>query len=261
MKPAPASVVCLGVGDGFLSPDRGHAAFLYRFGDTQLLVDCGEPAARSLRRLGAGADDLDGVVISHLHFDHVGGLLTLLQAHWLGPRPRPFPVYLPRSGRKPLEALVRDACLQDPPRPLPVQFVPWKPGQPESIGKIRVTPHPSSHLEVLADPGMRNGRSRQAFSLVLEGYGRRVAHSADIGSVADLEPLVREPLDLLVCELSHVEPDAVFPFLTGREIRRTVFVHLAGSWWKQRRTLLSKARRTLAPMPVFIPADGERFTF
>ncbi len=34
----------------------------------------------SLRRVGLGHDDIDAVVISHLHFDHAGGLLAAWQA-------------------------------------------------------------------------------------------------------------------------------------------------------------------------------------
>ena len=37
------SLTCLGVGDGLPCADRHHAAFLYRFGHTSILVDCGKP--------------------------------------------------------------------------------------------------------------------------------------------------------------------------------------------------------------------------
>jgi ribonuclease BN (tRNA processing enzyme) len=74
-----ATLTCLGVGDGRPCADRRHAAFLYRFGKTSLLVDCGEPVADSLRAKRLDCDTVDGIFISHLHADHVGGFFMLLQ--------------------------------------------------------------------------------------------------------------------------------------------------------------------------------------
>jgi len=40
----------------------------------RLLIDCGITAPRALNRLGIPFDHVDGVLITHLHADHVGGL-------------------------------------------------------------------------------------------------------------------------------------------------------------------------------------------
>ena len=91
--PAKGSLTCFGVGDGRSCPDRNHAAFLYRFGSTSILVDCGEPVDRSLIASGSGPETPDGIVLSHLHADHVGGLFMLLQGLWLQGRRRALPVF------------------------------------------------------------------------------------------------------------------------------------------------------------------------
>ena len=77
------SLTCLGVGDGWPCADRRHAAFLYRFGKTTLLVDCGEPVDASLRAHGVKPDAVDRILISHLHSDHIGGFFMLMQGFWL----------------------------------------------------------------------------------------------------------------------------------------------------------------------------------
>ncbi len=261
-RTAAHSVVCLGVGDGRPSLDRGHAAFLYRLGGARLLVDCGEPATRALLQAGVPADDLNHVFISHQHFDHLGGLFTLLQGLWLAPRRHPLSVHLPAVGIRPVRELMRTACLFDDWTPFPLAFRPLRVGQKVAVKEAVVTPHASSHLQVLQPiHGPRNPRLNQAFSFILETKDRRVAHSADLGGLADLEGLTREPLDLLVCELSHLEPAEVFAHLAGKPIRQVAFVHLSSAQWRRRAQIEARAARALRPIQVHVPSDGARLDF
>jgi ribonuclease BN (tRNA processing enzyme) len=79
------SVRVVGVGDAFTA--RHHnACLLFEAGGTRLLVDAPPALARALRDLSlawpaepaVGLDDIDHVLITHLHGDHVGGLEQLL---------------------------------------------------------------------------------------------------------------------------------------------------------------------------------------
>lgn len=260
----PYRLICLGVGDGHVSAHRAHAAFLYEFGATRLLVDCGEPATQSLLRAGTRLEALDGVVISHLHFDHVGGVFTLLQGLWLSRRQRPLTLHLPQAGVEPVQALLRAAHLFNlTPPPFALRLEPLRSGQPFKVGAITVTPLANSHLASPPPARRRGTRGRvdEAFSFLLEDGRRRVAHSADLGAVEDVAALVAEPLDLLVCELAHLDPPALLARLRGQPIRRTLLVHLSAAQWRARRRWLARAARTLAPGAVGIPRDGERVTF
>src|SRR5690242_9083861 len=59
---------------------------------SNLLVDCGMTALASLGRAGLGPDHIDGVLISHLHGDHFGGLAPLLLDASMRSRERPLTV-------------------------------------------------------------------------------------------------------------------------------------------------------------------------
>jgi ribonuclease BN (tRNA processing enzyme) len=83
MSTAALSVRVVGVGDAFTSKHY-NACLLVESAATRVLIDAPPALARALADLGerGGApvklDDIDHVVITHLHGDHIGGLEQLL---------------------------------------------------------------------------------------------------------------------------------------------------------------------------------------
>lgn len=252
------SIRCFGVGDGWASAERGHSSFFYQFGGSSFLVDCGEPASRGFNGAGAGYDSLDGILLSHLHSDHFGGFLMLMQTFWLENRQRDLPIHLPADAAAPVEQLLKTVYLFPELMRFTRKFVPLRPREPFQVGAARVTAFPTTHLDQLRRrfqaqyPG-----EYQAFCFLLEAGGTRVAHSCDLGAPEDLEPLLREPVDTLVCELAHFTPEALFAFLKGRSIRQLALVHLSRDLWVNRDALLEQATRALPKVSVTIPRDGE----
>jgi ribonuclease Z len=250
-------VTCLGVGDGWPCVDRRHSAFLYRFGSVRLLLDCGEGTTGAFKSLAPDYDELDRVILSHLHADHIGGFHMFIQGLWLEGRLRPLPVSLPREGVRPLEQMLRSAYLFQELLPFRLRFEALRAGRPINVRGVRVTPHPTRHLDRLRqDHQSRHRRAFECFGFVLEGAGRRVGHTADIGHVDDLEPFVAEPLDLLVCELAHCEATDIFDALRGKPIRQIVFVHLARKHWDDQRGIRRLAKKHLGGIPFLVASDG-----
>lgn len=64
----------LGTGGALPLPDRGLTACYLRVRGRGLLIDCGEGTQTAIRRLGWGFRCIDGMLITHYHGDHCGGL-------------------------------------------------------------------------------------------------------------------------------------------------------------------------------------------
>jgi len=78
---APAiTVTFLGTGSGVPSLDRNLASVALQRQGELFLFDCGEAAQIQYRRAGLGFAPLTAIAISHLHGDHVTGLLGLLMS-------------------------------------------------------------------------------------------------------------------------------------------------------------------------------------
>jgi ribonuclease Z len=71
-------LVFLGAGGWISKPLLGHTSILVVEGESRLLLDAGEGAAKALYLYGGGLKGLSGVVVTHLHGDHVLGLPTIL---------------------------------------------------------------------------------------------------------------------------------------------------------------------------------------
>lgn len=70
------SIQMIGTGNAFAKKYYNNNAILYD-GDKKLLIDCGITAPMALHQLGIKYNELDGILITHLHADHVGGLEEL----------------------------------------------------------------------------------------------------------------------------------------------------------------------------------------
>jgi len=66
----------LGTGGAFAKTYGNNNALFAENGFT-LLVDCGITAPRALHEMGIRLDEIDAILITHLHGDHVGGLEEL----------------------------------------------------------------------------------------------------------------------------------------------------------------------------------------
>src|SRR5437762_10049657 len=91
---APAmTVTFLGTGSGVPSLDRNLACVAVQRQGELFLFDCGEGAQIQYRRAGLGFGPLAAIVISHLHGDHVTGLMGLLMSLQMAERLEPLDLY------------------------------------------------------------------------------------------------------------------------------------------------------------------------
>lgn len=255
------SLRCFGVGDGRPSADLNHSSFLYRFERATALIDCGEPISRSFKASGLSYDLIDRIFLSHLHFDHVGGFFMLIQGFWLEGRTKDLRIHAPAGGISALRQMLRAACIFEESLPFRLVFEPLAVGSAVAFECVKVTPFPTSHLERLRERFQGTDPwNFDAFCFVIESGGLRIAHTADVGGTDDLAPLVDKPLDLMVCELAHMQPEELFKFLRSRDIKRVAFVHMA----REQRQVLEKirtlARELLSPIEIAFPNDGEELT-
>jgi ribonuclease Z len=85
-----------GTGSPMPNPDRAGPCNVVIAGDQMFLVDIGEGGNRVLNLMGINPAQLDGLLLTHFHSDHIDGLGPLMLFHWTrGAATAPLPVHGP----------------------------------------------------------------------------------------------------------------------------------------------------------------------
>jgi len=149
-------VTFLGTSAAAPTPDRGLPAVAIRREGEVVLMDCGEGVQRRVlsESLGLGSDMT--ILVTHLHGDHVTGLLGLLQTMSLAQRHKPLDVVGPEKLLRWLEVT---AELLHIGLTFPIHFSSAKPGVVLRTGGFRIRAARAAH-------------SVEAFSYLVEELGR-----------------------------------------------------------------------------------------
>ncbi|MEM4912519.1 MAG: ribonuclease Z, partial [Metallosphaera sp.] len=87
----------LGTGGGVPSKRRGLPAYLFKYMNLSILLDCGEGTQERISKYGLGVSSIDIIGISHLHADHVLGLPGLIQTMSMLGRTKPLYIMGPKK--------------------------------------------------------------------------------------------------------------------------------------------------------------------
>lgn len=99
-------VTIIGSGDAFGTAGRAHTCIRLNSAAATLLVDFGAGSITAWQKLGFSSDDVDAIVITHLHGDHFGGLpLLLMHCQFVAHRRKPLSLYGPAGLEARLRAL------------------------------------------------------------------------------------------------------------------------------------------------------------
>src|SRR5438477_9886171 len=91
----------LGSGDAFGSGGRFQTCICIKTTTSMFLVDCGASSLIAMRRFGVAPNDIDMILLTHLHGDHFGGIpFFVLDAQLISKRHRPLLIVGPPGTKR-----------------------------------------------------------------------------------------------------------------------------------------------------------------
>jgi ribonuclease BN (tRNA processing enzyme) len=191
------NLTVLGSGAAGANAGSGCTSFLAGSGPTRALIDCGSGAVGELKRW-IDIRTLDGIVISHMHLDHILDLVTLRAALRYSPEPfeERIPLWLPPGGREILDGLAAPLDL-DHHSPLFFDQVfevqEYNPIDSLQIGEIGIDFAPTQHP-----------MPAWAMRIAHAGAERSIGYTADTGPITNLGAFFRGA-ETLVCEATLLD--------------------------------------------------------
>jgi ribonuclease BN (tRNA processing enzyme) len=218
----------VGSGDAFGSGGRCNTCFWLDTARGTLLVDFGASAPPALKRCGLDPNRIDGIVLSHLHGDHFGGLpFLLLDYQFLLRRERPLLIAGPPGSKARIDAAME-------------VFFPkstgskWKYDWRVEEIPVGVETDVLGHTLVTAEVLHQSGAPSTALRLT-DGE-KTFAYSGDTEWTDALLPIARGA-DLFVCECyayagkltGHMTWEILQTKLATLGARRTMLTHMNAS--------------------------------
>ena len=149
MSDQEVRVQFLGSGDAFGSGGRFQTCILVRAATTSFLIDCGTSSLIAMKRAKIDPNEIDAIVISHLHGDHFGGIpFFILDAQLVSKRTSPLSIVGPPGisdrVRAAMEILFPGSS--EVKQRFPLSFTELTTESSEQVGPISVTAFPVIHF-------------------------------------------------------------------------------------------------------------------
>ncbi|SLK04125.1 MBL fold metallo-hydrolase [Novosphingobium mathurense] len=211
---APAQFITLGTMGGPV-PDssRSQPANVIIAGRDAYLVDIGDGTAGQLAKAGIALPRVRAVFISHLHFDHTGGLGALLGLRYQTNAPGKLTIYGPPGTKELVAGLAASmvpgatagyglpgAPYVDPANTLEV--IELRGDDDLMLGRIRVRTVANTHYSFPDDSDL--GRRFRSLSIRFDMPDRSILYTGDTGPSRAVESLAKGA-DLLVAEMIDVD--------------------------------------------------------
>lgn len=218
----------LGTGCPVAHADRYGPAQIVRDGDATVLVDCGSGVTQRLAQAGISGRDIDAVLLTHMHSDHVVDLFQLIISSWHQGRDRPQRVFGPPGTYRYVDGLVSlwqsemERRIEHERRPsalaLQTEVNEIRPGDEVTFGAMRVRAVAVDHKPV-----------EHAYGYVFETDAAKLAISGDTRPCDALIEAARDA-DLLLHEVFvHREMPVVEGVRSAETVERVASYHTLSS--------------------------------
>ncbi len=249
-------ITVLGKSPAWQDADGACSGYLVEGGGQTVLLDCG-PGVFAKLRTHVAYEDVDAVVISHLHADHVMDLVPFASGiryrPWEGAAPRPR-LYAPPGAPDVFTRLCEGGSMSPDHIELAFELTVYDPAAPLTLGGLDVRFQPVPHYI-------------PANAIEFSDGGARFTFGADCGPSEELCAFAAGT-DLLMVEATLLEPEPpddrghLTPFEAGEHAakaaaQRLVLTHYAaeaGADW-----IVAEAARAFSG-PIEAAREGATFT-
>jgi len=233
------SVTFVGSGDAFGTGGRFQTCFLVRSPEFNFVIDFGASSLISLNQLGISHNEIDAIVLTHIHADHCGGTPFMLMDAMLGAkREKTLIIAGPRDTKARMREIneVLFPGINSMTPTFDLEYIEMDIMKPNNFRGLTVTPFPAAHT------GETNPTSVRC-----EIAGKVISYTGDSAWTKHM-PALGKDADLLILEC----------YFYKKPIRFHLNYPVIKEHWDEfsaKRIILTHMGREMLPMADQIPEE------
>lgn len=204
----------LGSAPGKPEIDKNQACIWVATKEGNILVDCGEGTSWQLMRFGLEKDEIDAIIISHMHPDHISGLFMVLLMFYLNGRSKKLDIFLPESVDQFKDSLTMFYLFAEK-SPFRYQIK-----NIEQLDLDWVKPIRNDHLSKYNDLVTRQNfpNKMMSYSFIISESGKNLIYTSDVQSLQFLKDYFLD-VELVILDSVHPDLDEITRYVKDQEFK------------------------------------------
>jgi len=216
----------IGTASGQTNPNRNHSALFFELGTIKILIDAGDGISKALINQNINHNEIDKIMISHFHSDHLAGLPSLLTQMIISKRNKPIEIYVPNKMISMLERFLQFSSLFIKNYDFEIKICEFNLNQPF---------HLTENFKFLA---RQNNHITNKYSLDIDNFefisvsflfsyeDINIVYTSDIGNANDLNLFNDFNINLFITEITHVLLSDIFSFIKSSNLDKVILTHI-----------------------------------
>lgn len=244
-------ITFLGTSHGVPDADRYCQSILIEAGESAYLVDAGAPVVDLLLRKGFDLKKIKAVFITHMHGDHIDGLLSFLDLSMWYYKETSYDIYVTEETGiacfKNILNMIHRNSMSFPDDRLRFKVVDENFCYDDGI--VTVNAVPTKHL---------SGCDRPAYGYVIEDHSKKIYISGDLsGDEIDYSDIAeKEELDAFMVESAHFDSARLTEKLKSCKAKKVMVIH---GYRDEIADDFAELEKTDIPFELIYPSDGDEY--
>jgi ribonuclease BN (tRNA processing enzyme) len=204
----------LGSAPGKPEIDKNQACIWIATKAGNILIDCGEGSSWQLMRFGLDKDEIDAIIISHMHPDHISGIYMVLLMFYLKGRSKKLDIFLPESIEQFKDSLNMFYLFNEK---SPFNY------EIKDINELDldwVKPLSNDHLskynDIIVSQNLPN--KMMAYSFVISESGKNLIYTSDVQNLQFLKDYFLD-VELVILDSVHPDLEEINRYVKDQEFR------------------------------------------
>ncbi len=219
------NILCLGTNSARTNLNNRHSSILILERNFHLLIDTGDGISGALLANSVQPCEINGILISHFHPDHIGGLPLLITQMKLAERRAPLKIFVSAQLKKHLIKLLELQLIFLETTPFKLEITGFTENEKIEISEnLAFRAIKNTHLSDKKIPGLP-AEYFSSFSFLIYEKSAKLYYSADVGKGEDFF-LFEEKINLAFLETTHVELNWITKFAEAHNEARIFLTHI-----------------------------------